>query len=294
MARDGDNVTSGICSINVPMDHDIGNINYNQNGDKNISFKFTNHDKFSNDNLFEKVKKDPFDEVLVFVHGFNVNFEEAALRAAQIKYDMKFPGKVILFTWPAGSDKNTLLGKLMMNLVYANNYKYAVRTRPLFIEFMKNLKKTGKKVHLMVHSMGHQIVLPSLAQMKEEGKFISELVLNAPDFSTTQFNGIQDSLKKVAGRITLYCSPRDNALLASSTINENDRLGSCSNFPGIDVVNVQYIDEPLLGVGLGHGYYSSRPILTDIYQLILGVEAKKRLFIRKSQNTAKEDYILRK
>jgi len=46
--------------------------------------------------------------------------------------------------------------------------------------------------------------------------------------------------------------------------------------------------------GLGHGYYSSRPILTDLYQVILGLEAKNRLFLRKSSPNNGEDYVMRR
>jgi hypothetical protein len=49
-----------------------------------------------------------------------------------------------------------------------------------------------------------------------------------------------------------------------------------------------------MGVGgLGHSYYSSRPILTDIFQVLLGIPAEDRLFIRKSEPNSTEDYYLR-
>ena len=40
-------------------------------------------------------------EALVFVHGFNVSFENALFRAAQISYDTNFDGPVFLFSWAA-------------------------------------------------------------------------------------------------------------------------------------------------------------------------------------------------
>ncbi|QOI41786.1 alpha/beta hydrolase [Leptospira interrogans serovar Canicola] len=58
---------------------------------------------------------------------------------------------------------------------------------------------------------------------------------------------------------------------------------------GFDVVNVNPVDSSLISIG--HGYYSSRPLLTDIYQILLGVRAEKRLFIRKSSGN--ENFILR-
>ncbi|AKP27826.1 hypothetical protein LIMHP_13135 [Leptospira interrogans serovar Manilae] len=55
------------------------------------------------------------------------------------------------------------------------------------------------------------------------------------------------------------------------------------------MVNVNPVDSSLISIG--HGYYSSKPLLTDIYQALLGVKAEKRLFIRKSFGS--ENFILR-
>jgi hypothetical protein len=40
-------------------------------------------------------------DLLVFLHGYNVTFEQAARRAAQVAYDLRFPGIVVLFSWPS-------------------------------------------------------------------------------------------------------------------------------------------------------------------------------------------------
>ena len=64
---------------------------------------------------------------------------------------------------------------------------------------------------------------------------------------------------------------------------------------GMDVINVEEVDEPVMGIGgLGHGYYSARPIITDLYQLFLGLTPENRLFIRTSIENEKKIYYLRK
>ncbi len=40
-------------------------------------------------------------DVLVFVHGFNVNFDSAVLRSAQIARDMPFSGAIVCYAWPS-------------------------------------------------------------------------------------------------------------------------------------------------------------------------------------------------
>ena len=145
--------------------------------------------------------------------------------------------------------------------------------------------------------MGHQVILPAISSMVSNNreKFIGELILNAPDFPVKEFKRISSKLARAAERVTLYCSPGDNALLASKRLNGNKRIGQCEKVKGIDVINVNEVDAPALGIGgLGHGYYSGRAIMVDFFQVILGIDVRKRLFIRKSHRYGGEDYILRK
>ena len=287
----------GACEVIVPASHDIGSLDQDASGSSEKYYKLENHASFSNiDALKTEISKNQFPEIIVFVHGFNVKFEEAVLRAAQIKYDLKFAGEVVLFSWPAGSEDG-VLNQLLIKGTYQNNLTNAKASIFTFKNFLSKLETTKKKIHLIVHSMGHQVVLPAVANLNRETneKLIQQMVLNAPDFDSSEFKGIADNLKKSAERITVYCSPGDNALVASSKVNQNKRLGSCEKHSGIDMVNVNPVDSPVMGLGgLGHGYYSSRPILTDLYQVILGLDAKNRLFLRKSSPMNGEDYVMRR
>ncbi len=40
-------------------------------------------------------------DALVFIHGYRVRFEDAARRAAQLAYDLQFPGVPMLYSWPS-------------------------------------------------------------------------------------------------------------------------------------------------------------------------------------------------
>jgi esterase/lipase superfamily enzyme len=213
------------------------------------------------------------------------------MRAAQIAYDLKFQGQVVLFTWPAGAKDGWL--DSFVSKTYDFNKENAKASIAPFVDFLKVLSESPINLYLAVHSMGHQMVLPAMAQISEvsKEKFIKELILNAPDFEVSQFADIIGKFKNNANRVTVYCSFNDKAISASETYNKNQRLGACEKIEGVDMINVSEFDVPTLG--LGHGYYSSRPILTDVYQVLLGIEAEKRLFIRKSEVNASEDYYLR-
>ncbi len=231
---------------------------------------------------------------LIFVHGFNVDFTEALFRTAQIAYDLKFQGTVLLLSWPAGKTGG-FFEKNLINRTYESNQRNALASIDAFFQIFQELSGLPLPRQLIIHSMGHQVALPALLKLSPalERPFIQELVLNAPDFDPEEFGTSIPALKKIANRITLYCSQKDNALLASKAFNGKKRLGACIRHEGVDVVNVSEVDDPGL-TGLGHGYYSSRPLLTDLAQVFLGLSPEQRLFIRKSTGAGAENYFLRR
>ena len=41
--------------------------------------------------------------LLIFVHGYNMGFAEAALRTAQMAHDLNFPGMAFFYSWPSAN-----------------------------------------------------------------------------------------------------------------------------------------------------------------------------------------------
>jgi esterase/lipase superfamily enzyme len=290
-------VRYGICKVNIPKKHPTGLIESSDDprSDTHKFFRMLGgHHNLTLDNIkqiFEE-KKPP--SILLFVHGFNVKFEEAVLRAAQITYDLKYQGQVLLFSWPAGSQDGLM--NSLINKTYENNSASAMASVNDAANLIQWLSTLNIPLHIAVHSMGHQVIIPALDKVAQtvQQPIIDEMVLNAPDLPNDDFHKFLPSIKKLAKRITVYCSFNDNAIAASEKYNNNRRLGACETAEGIDVINVSEIDAPTMGVaGLGHGYYSSRAILSDVHQLLMGIEAEKRLFIRKSEPNSVEDFYLR-
>jgi hypothetical protein len=116
--------------------------------------------------------------------------------------------------------------------------------------------------------------------------------LNAPDFESAEFILISPNIKTTSNHITLYCSSNDKATIASQKLNKNDRLGACVYLPNIDTVDVSAIDSDVLS--LGHGYYSSRAVLNDVFQALLGIDVRQRLFTAKKSANGDNKYFLRK
>lgn len=293
----GDGMRYGRCAVHVPRTRFVGVIEPVGVGlNAHDHFQIRNHSEAIKDDFFAQLKSNPGDEVLVFVHGFNIRFDEALIRASQLAFDTKFQGPFILFSWPAGP-KDGFVSSLRFNKTYEHNRGAALNSIEVFREFLAAIAQTGKKINLLVHSMGHQIVIPAIAKHVREtqsSKFLGEVIFNAPDFASTDFESVRADILTSADRVTLYCSPNDNALVASRSFNGNRRLGMCEKAEGVDVISVKEVDSPTLGVaGLGHGYYSGRVVLTDIFQVLLGIDAPKRLFVRRADEGALEQYVLR-
>ena len=85
-------------------------------------------------------------DVLVYVHGFNVGFDEALDRAAQIVADSRFGGVAMLFTWPT---KHELFG-------YVSDKDSAMASRDALQNLLQDVSATPGvgKVHVLAHSMG--------------------------------------------------------------------------------------------------------------------------------------------
>ena len=100
------------------------------------------------DKLSSRIAKSHRKEAFVFVHGFNVTFEDAARRTAQLAYDLGFKGAPILYSWPS---KGSLFS-------YAADEATIDWTVPHLKEFLEEIAfKSGAEVlHIIAQSMGNR------------------------------------------------------------------------------------------------------------------------------------------
>jgi lipid-binding SYLF domain-containing protein len=99
--------------------------------------------------LRDKLKGDRKKSVLVFVHGYNVSFPEAAQRLGQMTYDLGFSGAPILYSWPSSG---SLWG-------YAEDEASVEWSAPHFTEFLRSLHldRDVKTIYVVGHSMGNRL-----------------------------------------------------------------------------------------------------------------------------------------
>jgi RNA polymerase sigma factor (TIGR02999 family) len=223
------------------------------------------------DRLAKAVKKTDAGDVFVFVHGFNVSFEDAARRTGQMAFDLEFICAPILYSWPSNGRVEE----------YLRDETEVSWTAPHFQRFLILLSQysEAKRVHIIAHSMGNRAVCDALKYFSNHGSRevkVNHLLLAAPDIDAETFEELADSLRKLSGRITLYESSNDKALKISRKIHRYPRAGEpLLVISGVDTIDASAIDTDFLG----HAYFSDTwPLLADMYSLLFKDEPPQRRF----------------
>ena len=210
-------------------------------------------------------------EALIFVHGFNNTFEDAARRTAQIAHDIQFSGVPMFYSWPSG-------GRARDYVSDGNDADQAVFHLKLFLkDIVENAKFTS--VTLLAHSMGNRALTRAFIALKSEMgaeklRVFKEIILAAPDIDADVFrNEIAPALIASNSAVTLYASSNDEALIASKKVNGAPRAGDSGAglvvIKGMETIDATNVDTNLFW-GLRHAYVAdNRNVLSDLYYLIV-------------------------
>ncbi|MFV0295080.1 MAG: alpha/beta hydrolase, partial [Hyphomicrobiaceae bacterium] len=217
-----------------------------------------------------KASKTFQDQSIVFIHGYNMGFDDSLYRTAQITYDLQFDGAAFTYSWPSGAGWTS----------YPYDRDSAQQAEPYLYEFLQMVQKeTGtKSINIIAHSMGNQILLQVLRDLKRQGPAtsnINQIILAAPDVDRDAFEFLASQIKGVAKGITLYASSNDKALEASRIFAGNKpRAGDVPSppetpviVPGIDTIDISSVSTSYLA--LNHSSYAENTeLLTDLKRLI--------------------------
>ena len=234
------------------------------------------------------------DHALVFVHGFNTSFEYALYRTAQIAYDIKFDGVPLLYSWPS-------MGSLTLH-DYSHDRESSGQAEPYLREFLELVARdTGaKSVSIIAHSMGNQLLLPALRDLKRKAPAdvtISQVILAAPDVDRDAFENIAHELTGVSRGVTMLAASNDLALDISRRFwGGVPRAGDVPPggpivAEGIDTIDITAVSTKMFA--LNHsGYADTSALLSDIQLLIQTGERPpdKRIPILERIKTAKGYY----
>ena len=223
-------------------------------------------------NLFRKRLKFLYstaneDEMLVYIHGYKNSFKDAAARAAQIAYDLKFPGVTSFFSWASANDvlKGYTADEATAEISCKHLYAY-------ILNIWQN--SSTKKIHIIAHSMGNRIFMNTLKKIQEDNSDIKfgHIILVAPDIDTELFKDNSYLYGKYSEMSTLYVSPDDDAIRKSYNIHKGNRVGLSPPVvveKGIYTINVNQLMTRALW-DFGHSYYAeAEALLYDLHELIL-------------------------
>lgn len=215
--------------------------------------------------LVRVVSKSPQRDVLVYVHGYNVRFDEAIRRAGQLGLEMPFNGVVVCYSWPSAGAPHA----------YAQDQDHAdgtVRHLWKFLVALQSHLGSGVRINLVGHGLGCRALMQGVASIPKsvrEARPFQHLVLASPDVGVDKFPVWLDKCRESVRNVTVYVSKGDEGLLASKNqAGQLARAGDANKLfivPQVDTVEITALDRSFLG----HGYRASdRAALNELFQLL--------------------------
>lgn len=270
------NITYGTCDVSIPRDHRMGELEspsiwrleFREDPAKHVvllSVAISPKDKFYSD-VAARVHHFPKSSAFLFVHGYNVTFEDAARRTAQIAYDLGFEGAPIFYSWPSQ-------GTTPAYTIDEQNIEWTQTNLRSFLDDFFT-RSDAQNVYLIAHSMGNRALTRAVASLLTDKPALrsrlKEVILTAPDIDAEVFKrDIAPALAATGRPVTLYASSEDLALIASKKVHGYPRAGDSGQglvvVPGIETIDATHVDTSLLG----HSYFAeARSVLSDMFYLI--------------------------
>lgn len=211
----------------------------------------------------DQVERSRQKDLLVFVHGFNVSFDSAVTRAAELALKIPFNGAIVTYCWPTQGGA----------LKYSDDEPINKASVEPFTQFLSTLRDgvpQETRIHILVHSMGNRIVMESLNTFAEptHQKPFSHIVLCAPDVGRAKFTRWAPGVVAQCDRVTLYVNASDSALIVSKGLHAEKRAGDAVIplvVEGVETIDCSRIDQSMMG----HSYYvDNRDVTTDLFMLL--------------------------
>jgi esterase/lipase superfamily enzyme len=276
-AERADELSFGIATVSVPDDHRKGclerprwyRLEFRENPEKHVVISGVRplaRTEFVAEAMEARNRDGSCDEALIFVHGYNVSFDESIRRTAQLACDLEFKGGAIAYCWPS---EGSLIG-------YGADANAIDSSVFLFTEFVKLVQTEfgHRRVHIIAHSIGSQLLAkamdrlalaPTIGDVAE----INQIIFAAPDIDPKTFERLARDFGKNCERCTLYASSKDMALFTSRLIHHVSRAGDTSSnitiVRRVDTIDASDVDT---SVGMRHSYFGDcRTIIADMFLL---------------------------
>jgi esterase/lipase superfamily enzyme len=199
-------------------------------------------------------------QALVFVHGYNVSFDNAIRRAGQLAYDLAFDGPVFAFSWPSAERL----------LSYVGDRESAQLSADALREFIETVvaETKARRIHIIAHSMGNVALIEALFTLAPEtlAKLnIGEMVLASPDLDPDLFERTYKRLQQRGATGTIYAASSDWALWLSSGLRDRPQLGYIPPggptrlVAGTDLIDITAVNSDIFS--LNHDLYANSTVV---------------------------------
>lgn len=283
----------GITQISIPRDHRMGELEspsvwkleFRENPKKHVvmlSVEALEKESYFNA-LSKKINSSETKSAFVFVHGYNVSFENAARRTAQMSYDLGFDGAPVFYSWPSN-------GSTAKYTVDEANIQWSQTNIEHFLKDFAE-KSDAENIYLIAHSMGNRALTRAYVSVTQKNPSLKsrfkEIILAAPDIDADVFKrDIAPAMVLAGAPITLYASSKDMALIASRVVHGSPRAGDTGDNLVI-VAGMETIDSTNVETGLlGHSYYADEEsLISDMFYIFKNaLRANDRAGLNKRNN----------
>lgn len=211
--------------VSIPPNHVATNIEWPKPGrkvDPKTDFAVVSQSALDRSDLLKAISRREAAAPLVFVHGYNYNFQESLFRLAQLKTDSNLDGTPVLFSWPS----------LAALPAYVADKESATYSRDALANLLSDMVRARKgDVDVFAHSMGGWLTVEALRQLRLEGKgdVLDRLrvIMAAPDIDEDVFTAQLDVIGRMRTPITILVAQDDRALQVSSILGAGtQRVGA--------------------------------------------------------------------
>lgn len=249
---------------------------------------------FGSQALFDELQTEmkACSDVLVFIHGFNVSWEDAVASALSLQEALNLPdaGKpdqrvlVVLFSWPSDgkalpyvsyksdrTDAQASGGAVGRAFLKVRDFLLKVRTHDL----RGRDQGCGQEIHLLCHSMGNYVLQGALERLYEYTpgstfpRMFEHIFLCAPDVDDDALEPGKPlgAVHELAQHVTVYSNRGDVSMYVSDyTKGHPERLGHNGPARPVQLHNkVHSVDcTPIVTGVVEHSYYQDGRVNQDI------------------------------
>jgi esterase/lipase superfamily enzyme len=264
-----DKIAFAKVDMTVPAVHKLSQIERPKRGtvDQSKFFTATSVSGYRDEEAFSKALRANLTRrdgrALVFIHGYNTQFDDAVYRLTQIAHDAGYKGTPILFTWASAGRT--------IDYVYDNNSAHAARDA--LEQTLRLVARSGaKRVDIVAHSMGNWVTMEALRQLaitndRDLDGRLGDVVLASPDIDVDVFKTQMRRYGKPDKPFFVFTSANDRALNVSGLIaGQRPRLGDYGDAEDIANLGIVVADLSAVKVDdrLNHTKFADNPMLVQM------------------------------